>query len=496
MRPLRTELRRTRIAEFILVCLCFCVLTGCQQKNAEVSALSDDDAMLDELLGDLDSGNQPAKVPEADLSETDPAEQAFPEPAVSLNGPLSIPQPERSSLSPVKAASSAGAPIRTATHQQLKLKLERGDQFALVKTVRQNLVQKSSHYPATASTQLELHMQIQVADQKPDAVLLNVQYVRVRYFHDVNGDTASFDSAAGAPAPENMLPYAGMVNNGFSFWLDADHRIQQMQGYEEFLQRCVQLVPEQRRQTLLTELAGKFGDDGVANFVDDTIGLLPAGNDVPSTGIQVGDVWYRERKLEYPTPVRMKSSCRLLALTADRAEIDITGTIDSGNQAPEMTRVGGPEILLRGGRTMGSCTIDRASGLPLSLNRSRYLTMQITTADGVMVDQEKQIETSLQSTPVSRGAVAATAATGVPSQMRTASSNGLVPASGASPRPQMSANPLNSAPQSHQLIQPPPYRNGIRQVSGQARNGTAAEPNFNVDPSQLQSQVQAVYPQE
>ena len=282
------------------------LLPGCGSATSSTAeVLSDNDALLKELLGDAEPE---AESSVADAGVTDPAE-------------------------PVAAA--APPPVAMASPEaHLELRLSAGDRFPLVKTIRQNLVQKSAEYPANAQSQLEMHMVIQVEDVKPDAILMNVRYTRISYSQDINGQSLAYDSDTHQNAvPADVIPYAGMVNNGFSFWLGRDNRIRELVGYHEFLQRCVQNVSIERRQNLLAEISARFGDDGVANFVDDSVGLLPYNHQVSpeaATQVTVGDVWYRERRLMHPVPVFMKSTCRLLSLNESTAEIDITGRIASG----------------------------------------------------------------------------------------------------------------------------------------------------------------------
>ena len=53
------------------------------------------------------------------------------------------------------------------------------------------------------------------------------------------------------------------------------NNIEALIGYDLFLQRCVTGVSHDRRQTFMNEVAVRCGDEGVAGFIPDTIGLLP-----------------------------------------------------------------------------------------------------------------------------------------------------------------------------------------------------------------------------
>ena len=288
--------------------------------------------------------------------------------------------------------------------EKLELRLNPGDRFPLVKTVEQRLEQKSEIVPAMARTKLELTLIITVEDVKSDAIRLGVQYSRVAYQHDINGQQLSYDSASHRGAvPWDAIPYAGMVNNGFSFWLGRNNNIRELVGYRDFLERCVANVPLERRETLLSEISNRFGDDGVANFVDDTIGLLPYDDTVDeaaATRVMPGDQWTRERRLMQPVPIHLTSVYRLASLDNNTAEIEITGRV-AGGAAGAPSDVGRLRII--GGQSVGRCVVDRATGLPLEMNLSRFMKMQLTTSDNQQVIQDKQIETTIRSYPEMRG---------------------------------------------------------------------------------------------
>ncbi|MCA9051781.1 MAG: hypothetical protein KDA89_23750 [Planctomycetaceae bacterium] len=313
-----------------------------------------------------------------------------------------------------QSADKTGAvPVaKSAPGQRLELRLQSGDRFPLVKTIQQSLVQKPEQFAAAAQTMLELHMVILVEDTRPDAILMNVTYKRVVYEHDVNGHRMEFDSDQHQNAvPEEILPYAGMVNNGFSFWLGRDNTIREVVDYPQFLERCVAQVPVEKRQYLLQDISSRFGDDGVANFIDDAIGLLPFDSTVDpesATTVAPGDVWTRERRMMLPVPVYMTSTCRLVSLNESTAEIDITGRIAPGETYHDVRGDQSARIRIRGGQSFGSCTVDRATGLPLELKRTRYLQMSVATAEGASVEQDKRVITTIRAFPERRGPVVGT----------------------------------------------------------------------------------------
>ncbi len=372
---------------FLLLSGAGLLLTGCG--STEPAPADADTALIDELLSS--GGDSTAKLKE-------PAEPVYTEDNQTDH---------TQTVSRTRPADRRSGQS-SARGERLELRLQKGDRFPLVKTVHQTLNQRSELAPALAETRLELTLVITVEEVRDDAILLGVRYSRVNYAHDVAGQQLAYDSSTHAGAvPWDALPYAGMINNGFSFWLGRDNSIREMVGYKEFLERCVAEVPLERRETLLSEISNRFGDDGVANFVDDSIGLLPYNTTVDpdaATRVLPGDVWTRERRLMQPVPVQLTSTYRLTDINDTTAEIDITGRIASGDAAALNTA---GRLRISGGHSLGRCIVDRATGLPLEMNLTRYITMKLTTADEKEVVQEKTIVTTIRAFPETRGPVTA-----------------------------------------------------------------------------------------
>lgn len=452
---------QSSILPWLLIASAFAV-NGCGKTDSSITTGEVDDTdLMSELLGDIDlTDGRPADPAITQVSQSKPSEQAF---AMDDSTP-SIAQPAAGALS---------------SGQSLELRLSAGDRFQLVKSVRQNLTQKSDQFPAKAETQLELHIQIAVEQVQPQASLLSIQYNRIRYQHDINGQRMSFDSETqGGNAPAELAPYAGMIGNGFRFWLGKDNVIRETVGYQEFLQRCVQSIPADRQASVLNSIAAKFGNDGVANFVDDSIGLLPYNQSAgvaSATVVSVGDVWTKQRRLMQPTPVEMQSTCRLDNMTDRTATITTTGTITAvaGSQ-------GSNAVQITGGRSMGSCVVDRTTGLPMELSRSTFLSMQVATASGQTVQQDKNIETTIRTFPASGGLVV--------------SGQGQRP--GLQPTPQ----PSYQTPRTQQFQNQGHQQNRIQQTSGTTQQplnaplrGVSPQPQ-GIDTSNLSSTATAVYP--
>lgn len=397
-----------------LIVLCF-GLAGCGGSGTEPQPVSEDE-LLAELLGESGSTNRNRSDSDQDRTESagDDADSASGESRdrirersdrlASRSGELPFDADEESDTR--SAQRSRDRTAKAPAGERLELRLQKGDRFPLLKTIEQSLVQKSEQLPATATTRLDLSLAISVDDVKPEALLLSVVYSRVAYQHDVNGRRLVYDSGQHeGDVPFDAIPYAGMVGNGFSFWLGRDNTIRELVGYQQFLEACVREVPLERRQGMLAEISSRFGDDGVANFIDDSIGLLPYDDSVDpesATRVMAGDVWTRERRLMQPIPIHLTSTYRLTELNRTTAEIEITGRVSAGEavNGSDDTR-----LKITSGHSLGHCTIDRETGLPVEMNLTRNITMTVTTSENLKVVQEKQIVTTIRTFPESRGPV-------------------------------------------------------------------------------------------
>ena len=92
-------------------------------------------------------------------------------------------------------------------------------------------------------------------------------------------------------------------------------------------------VPVDRRPMLINETAVRFGNEGVAVFVPDTVGLLPFDKEVKpelACHVQEGDSSNYDRRLMQPIPVHLKATCRVIRVTPSSMEIDIARRIIPG----------------------------------------------------------------------------------------------------------------------------------------------------------------------
>jgi hypothetical protein len=312
-----------------------------------------------------------------------------------------------------KPAGKAAAPVATAPAlPALALNLKTGDRFPLRKVVEQELTQPSADNTlATSRSRLELLLSLVVEEIKDPATLaeddprrgfkrFSVRYHRVRFERQLSDHTVRYDSATPpARIPAEALGYHGLVNNSFQFWMDADNQIKEMIGFEAFLDRCLEPVPEDRRSQVRALLAANSGADGIANFVDDSLGILPR------EAVREGDQWTRSRNVIQPVPMRVDTRYTLRSVAPGVADVEIVGSIyPSLTFRPSETAEQDLSLNIVGGQVFGTCQVDRRSGLPIESRLQQEMKMRVRIAGGIEFDQRKITTTTVnlfqtQSTP-------------------------------------------------------------------------------------------------
>jgi hypothetical protein len=302
----------------------------------------------------------------------------------------------------------------------LSLNLKVGDRFPLLKTITQTLLQPSPQGEVSSTSALEMMMSITVEEipevgERQGQKRMGVKYHRVRFAQDLTGKHIEFDSQAPrGPIPLEALGYSGLVGNSFFFWLGPNNQIVDLVGFREFLERCLRDVPVERQQQVRTALAATSGAEGIANFVDDSIGLLPP------QAVQVGDSWSTTRQVFEPLRMYISNKYTLRSIDANQAEVIIQGTIapSAAYGAPDQP-VRDLNVLVRGGRCDGTCLVDRRTGLPLQSRVEQTISMQVKLANEEF-EQQKQTVTTIRAFPESATsatpvAAAPPAGLGVPS---------------------------------------------------------------------------------
>ncbi len=295
------------------------------------------------------------------------------------------------------------APLRPDEPEQtLKFDVPVGTRFPLVKSVEQTLRQATPEGMVESRSRLRLQMVITVDQVHDDGgKTLSVRYHRVGYDHDIAGERLSYDSAvppAGELAP-SLQAYHGLVGNGFSFVIGPDNVFREVHDFRGFLAKCLREVPAHRRDSVLAELEAKYGEEGIANFIDDSLGILPY--DVARPGresvVRENQTWNKKWKSARPVPMLTDVEYKLLHLGEEVAEVLVHGQI---TQSSTFGPSGQPSdlalVVVDGGSIDGHCSIRRDTGLPVRSRIRRSFKMVVRMPDGRAFDQFKDVVTTIE----------------------------------------------------------------------------------------------------
>jgi hypothetical protein len=293
---------------------------------------------------------------------------------------------------------SAAAELEEMPTAELRLNLEPGMQFPLRKVVQQELIQAQvTGTPVRNHSELELMMAISVLGKEQGRTRLGVKYSRVKYRHEVGDEQVDFDSTQeNSNLPVGLLPYRDMVNDGFSFWIGEDNQIAEVEGLTEFIDRCLRNVPPDQRKEVAIGIEASSGEAGIANFVDNAIGLLPYGKKTAP-----GDTWERQHHISRPVPMHVNNIYTLKELTDHLAVVDVRGTITPSTTLSTIESGTGVSVTVNGGSTIGSCTIYRETGLPKESKVDRIVEMTVVMDNSISFRQSKRITTLVESFPIS-----------------------------------------------------------------------------------------------
>jgi hypothetical protein len=327
-----------------------------------------------------------------------------------------------------KSAKSLETAKKELPADNLEFRLKVGTRFPLFKTVEQRLRQLSPDGgpPIDSSSLLTMKLFVTVEGIEQGVKRLGVRYQQVRYEHDIAGEKVSYDSALFPKTiPEAAWAYHGLVDNGFSFELGADNRIVQVFDFEAFLKRCVRHAPPHQQEALLTRLAATQEDEGIANFIDDSVGMLPYNADDLNANatVKVRASWRKNRQIMRPIPMTIDTAYRLGEINQRYATLELFGRIVPAQiqQASNVVQhaSASERITLRNGHCAGTCTIDRESGLPIQSRVTRRMDLTLELPNGAKFDQIKEIVTTIRTFP-EQGAPASVPQEELPSRPPTA----------------------------------------------------------------------------
>jgi Family of unknown function (DUF6263) len=305
--------------------------------------------------------------------------------------------PDLSSIGDESAPSSR-TQIRQDPRGELKLQLQPGDRFPLKKQVITTLVQTAGDGTVQQiQTELRLLMAIQVEEVTRGRTRLAVRYNRVEFEQSMDGQTLVYHSVnPPAQIPVAARAYHDMINDGFSFWIGKDNQINEVVGFREFLERCLANVPPNQQKQVLQGMEAGSDENGISDFVDNTIGLLPFGQTVSP-----GQEWTRHRSVTRPIPMIVQCRYTLQELTDTEATVKISGDIIPSQTTNQINLVQGDDInvTVLGGSTTGQCVIFRDTGLPKESFTERVVQMTVELGNGFAFDQTKTVQTRVESFP-------------------------------------------------------------------------------------------------
>jgi hypothetical protein len=296
------------------------------------------------------------------------------------------------------SASVLDVPVVTLSSKPV---LHIGDIFPLLKTVEQRVTQQRAGKQVTTTSRLTAKLMIEVVDivsddvekaaaanRTPGDLLLSIRYESVKFTQDIPGLEVAYDSdRSTASVPAAARPYDALVGQGFQFWLQRGGEVRELAGFQDFMQACLRDVSAEQRTEAWKSMAKTSPRDQIANFIDESVGLLPTGP------LQLNNSWQRTQQVSHPVPIELSMQYTLREIGADQAVVSIGGTVQPGDVSP----VGAVRIEIRGGRVTGQATIDRRSGLPVSSQIDQEIQMAVQVPGEAAFEQIKQTRSRITS---------------------------------------------------------------------------------------------------
>lgn len=304
------------------------------------------------------------------------------------------------------SASGNAVPVAgEATSVMLELKLRQGDRFPLQKVVEQQLFQPSlTGENIVHDTRLELQMVISVDQVESTRTLLGVRYNRVKFTSNIAGELTQYDSSmVGSQIPAAAAPYQRMIGKGFGFWIGADNQIIETVGFKEFCEQCIASQQE------LLNIEAYVGEKGVADFIDNSIGLLPYG-----MSRRPGESWERQSHIERPVPLELKTTYTLSELNDSTAVVDIFGEYTPSTTFSDSTSPEGVRVIVQNGSAHGTCSIFRDTGLPKESTVVEQIQMVVQQSGAIEFPQQLVRRTTIEAFPQISGSSQPTILGGTP----------------------------------------------------------------------------------
>lgn len=376
----------------LAICLTIIGLGGC-------SKASDSDVELPSWLSEKQAESH-GPGENLDVNEHSPVPNSFVEPAAGVASAGAATHAGHNS--PFYGTNGGPPQMMTAEpleKAELRLQLSEGMRLPLVKVIETELTQASdTGLPEVHKSRLELSMVLTVLRQQPEQSQLAVQYSRIRLTRDAGGRRLEFDSSnpiVQTSASPELTAYKTMVGDGFSYWISAENRVTAVEGFQEFMNRCLGHMPNAAQRIAMLGIEGSSGEDGLADFVDSTIGLLPY-----NSAKAIGESWSRQVAIGRPVPMRRTEIYTLKSLDPSIATVQVSAQIEpSTSLGHQMDSDGGVRVVVEGGSLHGNCEIFRDSGLPRHSETTERIDMVVQMAGGIEFKQSKTTTTTISAYP-------------------------------------------------------------------------------------------------
>ena len=367
--------------------------------------------------------------------------QPAPFAAAGSSAPVATGSTFAASASPfVGSGSSTPSPVQLAV----------GQRTPLVRTIETVLSQDTGEAVASQHrTRLRVHFTLVVQAAEPGRSQVGVVFDRFELDRTIDGATSSGDTKrTDQPLPPVMNALASLVGRGFSYWVDDQNQIQQIDGKDALLAEAVSRVSAEDRDGVVKA----FGSStDLASLLDASIGLS-------SSQLTSGNQWTTGDGSLAPS-----RNYTVTEADATSARVSVIGSV------PPQTSSAGDSVAVEivGGALQGECVIDRATGLPKQAQSIETVDMTVRLADGRTFAQQRQTISSLAAQPIaavaqtpSPAAVEAIPAAAAPFTTPPAAVTTPAPSAaatfGATPPAAVPVTPV-SQPATSGVVQPPPY---------------------------------------
>ena len=164
-----------------------------------------------------------------------------------------------------------------------------GKTISLKKTVQQTMAQSSVDGLTTSQSRLEEWFDVTVTSNTPEERVFRVRYRWLRYWHQVPGETVTFDSRnTGQEVPAVVAPSVAMAKSGFTFHTDSGGVVTKVSG-----------APPGLFATL--------PDPSVSlGFVQDRIGFMSLDLRTATGGSRDG-LWMQNRHVPHPVAININT---------------------------------------------------------------------------------------------------------------------------------------------------------------------------------------------